>query len=537
MTRKNNICLILALLAMIPVAIIGGVTISEDAQSQQLNAAARAQPEPPAEPWSETSLDYKQSFGDQIQFRIGVELGGNLSFGSWVTLEEGTALQTRLLIQTRAIASPEPPGPPEPPEPPQTGNPAWWPPQSAIDARAADAREVNAAIQAVDGVGGFITLTTEEAVDAFVDKMVYGGAVEGAPDRRVVIRLADGLRISQPMKNVKSEWKHLCFDGVLFQPDTHTNKIAISLHGDHDYNTFLNCTFRDWEQVAEGQDDAVGNEPDHIVFQGGLWEDIYNSNSPVVNYDNQNDEDHRSQGVWWQGSGWQFKGVTARGVGWNRAGDPNRMRTDKFSQILYGSQKARNTTVEDCVFEGTSNNAIVMKGWGLTVRGCTFDQVVNAVSFGTNQNQQQPCDALIENCEIKRLIPLNWKDDGSLPRDEQVAADSGVAFSFLNFNGVTIRNVRVTGENTGRRNSFLYFNNGKSSNVEALGALVESCDAGPMRLAEVRNFRLPTGGLELTVRNTQSGGQPVLVRNTIPADDPAEILSKVTIDGDAPAWE
>ena len=296
---------------------------------------------------------------------------------------------------------------------------------------------------------------------------------------------------------------------------------------------FLQCNFVNWKQVCEAKTD-IPNEPTQyptdIEWVSGNWTKIYNSDSPVQSVDNQNDTSNRSQGVWFQGKDWRFIGITALGIGWDILGDPGRTKTDKFSQIIYIAQSGQGITIENCSFDGTANNAIVCKGTNLTVRGCTFDRIVNAISLGTNQSPVFSCSALIENCVIDRLIALNHLDDPSLPSDEQIRADSGVAISINNVDGVTIDNVNVTGVNTGRRSSFLFVNNAKSSNVLSSGITVNNCDTGTLRLAEVRNYRMPAPGLEVACTSITSPDELVLVPNTIPTDA-SLIVAEFTIDG------
>lgn len=427
------------------------------------------------------------------------------------------------------------------PPPPVDGQHEWWPGPDALSIGARDAAEVAAAFDRLDGVGGFLTLETQAAVDEFARRMSQGGGLRGRPETRVVIRTSPGVVFDRPMRNVRGEWSDLAFDAVPFTPAEHQNVTAIRIAGDCDRIAFLGCDFAGWRQVIEGQDagtDADDNflEPDGIEFVGGSWTRIYNASHPVVTRANENDEDDRSQGAWWQGTGWVFRDLTMIGVGWDISGDPDRRRTDKFSQVLYGSQNARDTLVENCTFDGTSNNAILMKGTGLTVRHSTFDRVVNAIAFGTNQSPRYSCTAVVEDVEIRRLIPLGWKESPSLPNSERVRADSGVAFSFVNFDGVTIRRVRFAGPNTGTRAAFLFFNNGRSSGVSASDLIVEDCDTGTLPLAEVRSFQIPPSGFTVRVRRTESPEKRVLVRSAVLGDSgntasASHVLSSFVVDG------
>ena len=446
---------------------------------------------------------------------------------------------------------PNEPEPPTPPEPPSVDL-DWWPGPDALDLRVSDAQALADAAGRLNGVGGFLTLETQSVVAPFAELMSTGGALHGmAPTfdedgvktsagRRVVVRVATGVVIDKPMKNVKGQWRDLAFDSVPWTPARHINEIAISIHGDHDRLLLLNCDFDHWKQVMEAQDSGVNPdgtfiEPDYVDFIGGSHTNIYNSGSVPVTASNHPDSGKRSQGVWWQGSNWRFLGVRAVGIGWDMEGDPNRAKCDKFSQWLYGSQNARGVIIEGCYVDGVSNNAIVMKGTDIVVRDCDFDRVVNAVSFGTNQNPKWPCSGTVDGMRIHRLIPLGPKDDPSLSESERVPMDSGVALSFNNFGSVTVRDVRFIGPNTGTRNAFLFINNGHATNVESRSLLVQDCDTGSLALAEIRKFRLPDSGLSVRVRDTVTIDPRVLVRavkDPSGADtNAARVLRSFVIDG------
>lgn len=438
-------------------------------------------------------------------------------------------------MEQQPPTNPEPPsgGPSDLPE--QWTSRAWWPKADAPAFEVASARELALAAEALQAVGGFLTLETPEAASALVDRLSTGGGLAGTPERRIVILAAPGVVIDRPTKNVRGEWRHLAFVRVPFTPERHVDAIALAPHGGHHDVSLLGCRFENWRQVIEGQADGAGNQPDRFEFDGDPdaawdWERIYNPGSVVVTAANQNDKGRRSQGAWWRGDGWRFTNLKARGIGWDLLGDPERRETDKFSQWLYGSQRATNTLIENCTVDGVSNNAVVYKGTGLWVRGCTFDRVVNGISIGTNEAPVYACSAVIEDVEFRRLIPLNWKDDPSLPDSEQVKADSGVAISLSNFDGVEIRRVRVTKSSEGRRAVLLMFNNGKSSSVSASGLLVEDSDAGPLDLAEVRNFRVPASGFDVRVRGTNATEKRVLVRNTVP-DRAGDVIKGFVVDG------
>ena len=65
---------------------------------------------------------------------------------------------------------------------------------------------------------------------------------------------------------------------------------------------------------------------------------------------------------------------------------------------------------------------------------------------------------------------------------------------------------------------------------------MSGCDTGTLKLGEVRNFRMPTEGLEVAVTTTTSPDELILVRNCIKQDGtsitPAEVLAEWTIDGE-----
>lgn len=425
--------------------------------------------------------------------------------------------------------------PPPPPPPPPSGGYDWWPGDDALSLGARDAEEVASAFDRLGGVGGFLTLETRAAVNEFVRRVDQGGGLAGRPDRRVVVRTAPGVVIDRQLRNTKGQLRDVAFDRVPFTPVAHQNTFAVRIAGDCDRVAFLACDFAGWRQVIEGQDagvDADGQfiEPDDVWFVGGSWTRIFNASHPVTTHANQNDKNARSQGAWWQGRRWVFRDLAAVGVGWDIAGDPDRRRTDKYSQILYGSQNARDTLVEGCVFDGTSNNAVVMKGTGLTVRDTVFDRCVNAIGFGTAESPRWPCSAFVEDVKIRRLVPLCALDDPSLPDAERVRADSGVAMSLLNFDGVVLRRVRFVGPNAGTRAALMFINNGQSTNVSASGLVVEGCDAGDLPLCEIRDFRVPSGGLSVRVTGTASADDRVLVRSTLTAGGAAGTASGVLAD-------
>jgi hypothetical protein len=188
-------------------------------------------------------------------------------------------------------------------------------------------------------------------------------------------------------------------------------------------------------------------------------------------------------------------------------------------------------TLEDCTFDGVANNMLVAKGTNVTISGCSFDRCVNGLSLGTNEAPVYSTSATIDNLEIKRLIPLNILDDGDLADDEQIKANSGAAFSIVNVDGVSITNSSVTGVNTGRRNSFLFCTNGKDYNMLADDITVDQCDTGALDIGEVRDYRVPTDGLNIAMTNMTIGGlDTVLVRNTIPTSA-ATVVADWTLDG------
>lgn len=419
--------------------------------------------------------------------------------------------------------------PPEPEPPTDPSKPDWWPGSNKPDILLGSAAAEWARDQ-LDGKGGFLTLTTPGAVSAFARLMTAGGGMRGKPESRIVIRCSPGLNFDESMKNVKGEWSDLCFDGITFVPDGHQDDICLAPHGGHKRVQFLNCHFRHWKQVIEGQKDGAGNQPDAFEFIGGSWAAIYNSKSPITTSDNQNEKGHRSQGAWWRGDGWRFVDVEMLGIGWDMTGDPQRKKCDKYSQALYGSQNATNTDIIGCVIDGVANNAIVYKGTGHSIAGNFFNRCVNFISLGTNENPQHSCKGVIVDNDFGDLIPLGPKDNPDLPKSEQVEMDSGIAISFNNTDGVIVSKNAVTGQSTGRRKVFAYFNNGKSSSVSAKGTLIYGNDTGGLSLAEVRNFRVPASGFDVTADNNVTPEDRILVRNTDPTNA-GTVLANFKVNG------
>lgn len=425
------------------------------------------------------------------------------------------------------------------PDPGGGDYPDWWPSVDAPTFICTTAAEVNTAMDALEGVGGFITLSDQNAITAFLNRLTASG-LRGHPDSRVVIQTGGGENIEAQVKNLRGQCSDLCFYNLTVEPTSHNDTFAFKLHGPHARIMFLDTNVTDWKQVIESKtddSDIVTRYPTDFEFVNGTWTKIFNSASPVQSNENQNNKAYRSQGAWFQGKDWRFSNVTATGIGWDIAGDPTRTKTDKFSQLIYIGQSATGIILEGCTFDGTANNMVVCKGTNLTIRdGCIFDRCVNAVSLGTNEAPVFNTSATIDDLEIKRLVPLNILDDGDLDDDLQIKANSGVAFSIVNVDGVSITNVDVTGTNTGRRNSFLFCGNGKDVSMPASDITVDTCDTGDLDIGEVRDFRMPTDGLEVAMTNMTIGGlSTVLVRNTIDTDGTSitagEIVAEWTLDG------
>lgn len=380
--------------------------------------------------------------------------------------------------------------------------------------------------------GGIIEVMTQSAADELTAQLSYD--VRGKPSNRIVIRPgADGVRIRSTLVNVNGHLEHIALAGWLHEPDEHGG-LALKFHGTHNHLTFMNTQFRRWTQVFEfkhaGDKDA---NPHDIEFSNFLFSKIFNKNAPVQTVDNQNDKSNRAQGGSLHGERYLFRNGVCSGIGWDMEGDPDRRKVSKFDQCFYLLQRAEDVEFENCKWYGVANAAIQCKGNGLLVRNCTFDKSTVAVTLGTNEDEQYPATAIIEDCQILDMIPLNHLDDPSLPSEQRIRANSGVGFSFCNADGVTIRNVSMFTA-SGTRKVFAWFatdNNPSNARLSMRNILIEDCDIMGNDLAQVRDHQQPDTGFHARFEGIKgTGSRAVIVRNTTPSNK-REIVANVTLDG------
>jgi hypothetical protein len=411
---------------------------------------------------------------------------------------------------------------------PGGGRPAWWPVDGAeLETGSAG---VEGSIEAVDGVGGVVKISTQADADAFVSVLESRGLAGGSETRRVVVTAAEGVRVRYPiaLRNDRYLLRHVVFWGVEFRPDKHTNADAVHLRGWHYDLGFVDCSFSGWSGGVIGGSggdpgDRFDHRPELVWLESCKFSRVFDSSAPVQSPSNWREKGHRSQVIYF-GSvrGLSIIGCDFKDNGWDAAGDPLRLTPSMYSQNIYLGQAAESVRIERCTIDGAANNAIVAKGRDVTIRDNHARRVVNFASLGTNESPEFPFSGVIEGNIARDLVPVNHLDDATLEGGRAADYNSGAALSLVNARGVVIRGnswgpLSSVGSASPRRSVAYMIGNGKSAGLELSGIVIDGDRIeGLAQLVEMRDHRRPDGQSVKIYNVIGSARASVLARNTIP---------------------
>lgn len=408
--------------------------------------------------------------------------------------------------------------------------PAWWP----ISGESVDTGELGleAALEAVNGRGGVLELSSQADADGFVDELRSSSLTGGGESRRLVVTAGEGVRIREPiaMRNGRNLLRHVVFYGVDFVPDSHTNTDAVHLRGSHYDLGFVSCRFEGWSGGVIGgsggdPDDRFDERPSSIWLETCEFTRIFNSNAPKQTADNWRKKTYRSQVVYFGSvEDLTISYCTFADNGYDVEADPLRLTPSMYSQNIYLGQAAEGVLIVGNVIDNAANNAIVAKGRDVTVRDNSATRVVNFIALGTNESPEFPFSGVIEGNVASDFVPVNHLDDATLAGGRAADYNSGVAVSIVNCDGVIIRGniwggLASVGTATPRRSAAYMVGNGKASSCVLSGVVVSGDELiGFDRLVEMRDHRRPPGQSLRFYGVTGASSVGVFVRNTEPGD-------------------
>lgn len=390
--------------------------------------------------------------------------------------------------------------------------PSWYPPDSQRVVCNTETELIDALLD-MDGEGGIIEAASSVIAENAINKILeasYGGR----EDNRLVLVVPSGFEYNSPLVSLRRDpgdcLAHVCINGGEFDGLDNSIELAIKLHGAHHHITFMNQTFRRWVQVFEFKD-AVDNptdddRPHDIEFVNFKFVDIWRVGHGKLTKDD-NRKGQRQQAGFWQGKRFSFRHGTLERIGWNPAGDPNRMYLDPFSHGFYGGQFATDSYFEDIRASYLAGNVIQHKGTRVEIHDVAGQFLPAVVSLGTNENQQGPCSATIRGVTGRNLVRLSYLDDPSLPSSEQVGGNSGVVLSLVNCENCDIEDVLIADNISGRRGVAVWIgNDAKDQNqMHMRGITIDYVHVGlGCRLTEVRDVKLPPEGMDVQFTNVRA---------------------------------